>query len=460
MKKLGFILLLAPLLSYSQCWQSVSAGYHFTIAKKTDGTLWGMGQNSSGQLGDGTTTDKYTITQIGNDDDWNIISSGGDSAMAIKNNGTLWGWGGNGGIGAIGAGTSFIEPFPIQIGTDSNWETLDYGGGHGIALKTNGTLWGWGYNNKGQVGNGTNTDALIPVQIGTDSNWQKVMAGRRQSLAIKTDGTLWAWGENEHGELGDGTFINRNAPVQIGTNTDWESLSTLGNHSLAIKTNGTLWSWGDNAMGQIGDGTQTSKNYPVQIGTGTDWQEVSAGGIHSLALKTNGTVWGWGDNNYYFQLGFFSFNDQLVPIQLGTSNEWIGISGGGVHTAMVKSDNTLWVFGWNYLGQLGNGTNTGNYPQHNAQNTPIAVNCAPLGTGEEQISQFEIYPNPVKSKLNIHNSENISIKQLQIVNVFGQIVHQTSYIDLIDISSFPIGIYFLKIFDEQDNFYSVKFLKQ
>ena len=459
MKKLVFTLLLAPLLSYSQCWQSVSEGNHFTIAKKTDGTLWGMGQNDSGQLGDGTTVDKNVITSVGNANDWNVISCGGGSTMSIKTDGSLWGWGTNY-FGSIGAGPSFNETSPIQIGTDTDWQLLSCGGLHAIALKTNGTLWGWGYNNKGQVGNGTNTDALTPVQIGNDTDWQMVAAGRNQSFAIKTDGTLWGWGENELGELGDGTFINRNTPVQIGTNTDWESVSTLGNHTLAIKTNGTLWSWGDNADGQIGDGTQTLKNYPVQIGTGTDWQTVSAGGLHSLALKTNGSVWGWGDNNYFFQLGFFSLNDQLVPLQLGTSNDWIGISGGGLHTAMVKSDNTLWVFGWNYSGQLGNGTNTGNYPQHYAQYTPIAVNCAPLGIGDEQISHFSVYPNPVKSTLNIHNSENISIKQLQIINVFGQMVYQTSNIDSVDISNFPSGIYFLKIFDEQDNFYSVKFVKQ
>ena len=459
MKKLVFILLLVPLLSHTQCWHSVSGGNHFTIVKKTDGTLWGMGQNDSGQLGDGTIVDKNVITPIGDDNDWSKISCGGGSTMSIKTDGSLWGWGTNY-YGSIGAGASFNETLPIQIGTDTDWQELSAGGLHSLALKTNGTLWGWGYNIKGQVGNGTNTDAHAPIQIGSDTDWKFIAAGRNQSFAIKIDGTLWAWGENELGELGDGTFTNRNIPVQIGTSTDWKSVSTSGNHTVALKTNGTLWGWGDNLQGQIGDGTHTSKNYPVQIGTATDWQTVSAGGWHSIALKTNGTVWGWGDNNYYFQLGFLSIVDQLVPIQLGASNDWIGISCGGVHTALVKSDNTLWVFGWNYYGQLGNGTNTGNYPQHEAQYTPIAVGCEPLGVSEEQISNFEIYPNPVKSTLNIHSSENISIKQIQIINVFGQIVHKTSDIDLVDISNFPSGIYFLKIFDDQNNFYNVKFIKQ
>jgi len=191
--------------------------------------------------------------------------------------------------------------------------------------------------------------------------WQTISSGSDHTLALKTDGTLWAWGDNGTGELGDGTTVDKNLPVQIGTANDWQKISAGNNFSLAIKTNGTLWAWGTNLFGQLGDGTNISKQSPVQIGTATDWQNISAAsgllGGSSIGLKTNGTLWTWGDNAQG-QLGDNTLVNKNQPVQIGVDTDWLAIEAGSAHSIAIKTTGTLWAWGWNGTHQLGDGTNT------------------------------------------------------------------------------------------------------
>ncbi len=140
-------------------------------------------------------------------------------------------------------------------------------------------------------------DKLVTINI-FFSLWEVVAAGFAHTVAIKTDGTLWAWGYNEYGQLGDGTWEDKNTPTQIGTDTDWEAVAAGDYHSLALKTDGTLWVWGNNGYGQLGDGTTVNKNIPTRIGIDTDWSAIAAGFYHTIALKSDDTLWAWGYNNY------------------------------------------------------------------------------------------------------------------------------------------------------------------
>ncbi|WP_447636918.1 T9SS type A sorting domain-containing protein [Flavobacterium microcysteis] len=190
--------------------------------------------------------------------------------------------------------------------------------------------------------------------------WQTISSGLDHTLALKTDGTLWAWGDNEYGELGDGTVVDKNQPVQIGIATDWQKISAGNNFSLAIKNDGTLWAWGYNIYGQLGNGNIINQHSPIKIGTATDWQSISAApgltGGHSMALKTNGTLWSWG-NNLYGQLGDDTLTNKNQPVQIGTDANWLAIAAGSVHSVAIKANGTLWTWGWNGLRQLGDGTN-------------------------------------------------------------------------------------------------------
>ncbi len=187
--------------------------------------------------------------------------------------------------------------------------------------------------------------------------WQTVSAGRDHTIAIKPNGTLWAWGYNGYGQLGDGTKVEKTAPVQIGVDSNWKTVSAGSNSSLAIKTDGTLWAWGDNLFGQLGDGSYANvRLVPTRIGTDSNWKLVSEGSQYGLAIKTDGTLWAWGDNTFG-QLGNQAVF-AIIPRQVGVGSDWAAISAGDVHTAAIKKDGTLWAWGFNSYGQLGDATTT------------------------------------------------------------------------------------------------------
>ncbi|TGE23359.1 RCC1 domain-containing protein [Hymenobacter metallicola] len=390
-------------------WRSISAGDRHTLAIKADGTLWAWGSNSDGQLGDGTTTRRMVPTQIGTATTWQSVSVSYGHTVALKTDGTLWAWGNNSN-GQLGDGTTTGRTVPTQIGTATTWQSIGVGYSHTVALKADGTLWAWGYNYNGQLGDGTTTRRTTPTKIGTATTWQSISAGDRHNVAVRTDGTLWAWGDNSDAQLGDGTSTQRTVPTQIGTATTWQSVSADNYHTLAIQVNGTLWAWGRNEVGQLGDGTITQRRTPTQIGTATTWQSISAGTYHSVAIQADGTLWAWG-NNENSQLGTTDYsattiftprqadaalvtlslaasrssfgagirpNGVLVmwgensrgqlgngttaftansrPGPVGTATSWVQVSTGTSHTLAVRADGTLWAWGNNSQGRLGDGT--------------------------------------------------------------------------------------------------------
>lgn len=214
---------------------------------------------------------------------------------------------------------------------------------------------GMGNNENGEFGDGTQISKNYPVRIGTENNWKIAMAGDEYSLAIKTDGSLWAWGYNGNGVLGIGTLQPRvTIPTQVGTATGWlavHSGSINSRHSsFGIKTNGTLWAWGSNIRFALGDSTLTDRYVPTQIGTDSDWVSVGA----SCAIKSNGSVWGWG-GNVFAEVGNGTTIDVSVPTQIGTDTDWVAVYNKSIK---LKANGSLWISGYNADGSLGNGTTT------------------------------------------------------------------------------------------------------
>jgi alpha-tubulin suppressor-like RCC1 family protein len=341
----------------------ISAGEDHNCVIKANGTLWCWGNNANGQLGDGTTVLKTSPVQVGTDTNWAKVDGGPDHTCAIKTNGTLWCWGDNG-DGELGIGnTTTPQTSPVQVGTDTDWAEVDATGETAgndpqdftCARKTNGTIWCWGENTYGESGTGvTGADILSPAQAGTDTDWAVISGGGPFTCAVKTTSTLWCWGRDNDEQLGHGAgVLNQSSPVQVGTDTDWATVYAGSHHACALKTDSSLWCWGNAGGGRLGNGLTTPDvDTPVQIGTDTDWAMLALGQTFSCALKANGTLWCWGtDGAGQLGNGPASTADVLTPTQTGTDTDWSSVHasdgrGSLSHVCALKTDNTPWCWGW------------------------------------------------------------------------------------------------------------------
>jgi alpha-tubulin suppressor-like RCC1 family protein len=351
----------------------VAAGGDHTVALRADGSLWGWGNNSFGQIGDGSQLSRNIPARSGADADWARVAAGFYHTVAIKQDGTLWAWGDNT-KGQLGDGLSTASrSTPAKIGTGSNWLAVAAGDFHTLALKTDGSLWAWGDNNSGQVGSGAVLPGIqpVPLQIGTATDWAAIAAGGAHSVALKTDHTLWGWGFNAAGQLGNGTALNAVAPVQIKlpapfTNTDWNFVAAGQSHTAALKTDNSLWSWGSNASGRLGSVSPLDSDVPArESGSATNWLAVTAGDSHTMGRQADGTLWVWGGNNSG-QLGNGTNIDAPAPLKPGTDTDWVDAAAGSAHSVAMKANGTVWSWGDNSSGQLGDGTSS-------PKNAPVQV---------------------------------------------------------------------------------------
>jgi len=339
--------------------------YDGTPAERTNLYVWGannngtLGQNAQGGWSEYLTAQSSPIQIPGT---WSSFSTGSSISAGVKANGTLWTWGGNNYGELAQNDATYGYSSPTQVGTDTDWSITIGSRQDFYAVKTNGTLWVSGRNENGKLGlNAPQTsNKSSPTQVpGTwSTNSRKFRSSNYHTIAIKDNGTLWSWGTNQYGTLGlnssggSGSSADRfSSPVQIGTETTWSSCIAGYYWSAATKTNGTMWSWGLNQAGSLGQNSADVKlSSPTQIGTDTTWSKV-LGGYHNLfAIKTDGTLWSWGSDTYG-ALGQNSRNNyKSSPTQVGTDTTWEDLTGSTSFMA-TKTDGTLWVWGDNQAGQ-------------------------------------------------------------------------------------------------------------
>ena len=348
---------------------SIELGSRHQIVIRSDGTAWAWGDNDWGQLGDGGITDRATPVKVDGLQAVVGVAVGLGFSLAVTSDGTVWSWGDNY-CGQLATGTRYA-PYrtPVQVhrldGVVGAWA----GGWTSFVLKADGTLWSCGSNRYGQLGDGTTNSSGVPVQVrgsggmGFLSDVVSIAASGSSSLALKTDGTVWGWGLNTYGQLGNGTTSGSDpnpTPVQAIGVTDAVAVSA-GGHALGLKGDGKLLSWGLNSYGQLGDGTQTDKSIPEEVPGLSGVVDVSAGALHSVALKEDGTVWAWGRNNHG-QLGDGTETNRTTAVQVkGVDGEGfltgvVAISAGRYHNVAIIADGTLRSWGGNYDAQLGDGT--------------------------------------------------------------------------------------------------------
>ena len=336
-------------------WRWISSGESYNLAIKNGGTLWAWGYNYNSECGtDSALSEIDTPNRIGTNAQWSSVSAGGTHGLAIRTDGTLWGWGDNS-YGRIGVPGDLSQTSPVQVGSDADWKMVSAGGDHTVALKKSGSLWAWGRNNYGQLGTNLTIGQLDePTRIGTKSDWKLVRAGNGFTVAVKDDGSVWSWGTNAFGELGNGLAGNKSSPAMASSVSPapWDTRPPAagGSHGLIIKTDGTLWAWGSNASGALATSLGHTRIVPLQVGSDMDWEMAWAGGSTSLGLKDDGTLLGWGDNRYS-QLGSPG-EDSSAPLEVGVFPDLMDLDPGYEHILLVRGS-TLWAWGRNDHGQCG-----------------------------------------------------------------------------------------------------------
>jgi alpha-tubulin suppressor-like RCC1 family protein len=303
----------------------IMMGHETVYAIKPDGSLWACGHMGL----------RYYVVQIGSDSNWESVTN----TKAIKTDGTLWNLDGNWPM------NSDVPIFAVtQIGSANDWkEVISWGETAFYAIKDNGTLWAQGYVSY-MYGSG-HLDEL--TQLGTDS-WKQIAIGNDYTLGLKTDGTLWTWGYCTEGQMGLGEMVSGVGLTQIGTATDWNFVTSGGFNSYAIKQNGTLWSWGGNFEGVLGLGNDTNVAVPTQIGGDANWKFVSATGESASGVKTDGTLWGWG-NYLIYNVGTWIDNleQRRSPSKISNDTDWDTTSmGSGMF--FRKTNGEYWGRGMSY----------------------------------------------------------------------------------------------------------------
>lgn len=453
-----FVLIIS---AFSQSWVKVSAGTEFSIALKSDGTLWAWGVNNYGQLGATSPSSSNVPIQVGSDSDWADIGCGAFHVIARKTNGSLWAWGFNF-SGQLGLANTATTSVPTQIGTDLDWGVIACGSYHSGSIKSDGTLWMWGNNYYGQIGNNSTTDVTAPIQIGTLQTWQQLSLGGIHSLGLRSNGgisELCGWGFNLQGQLGIGNTTDALEPTLVVPpavgSINWKTISAGFQFSTAIAQDGTAWSWGFNGNGQLGQGDTQDRNIPTQLGTLTNWNQITAGSSFAYGTLTDSTSFSWGFNGLgVLSIGTTQSQNTPYPLTVVSTNiNSIALAEGapsgnqlyGMHAIAISSDSlSLCTVGANYTGQLGTGTTSSrNY---------LECDVASLVSIEENPSlALTVYPNPSSGKFTIEApfeaGQVIALYDLNGQKVFSQEILNSGF-NLAVETNLTSGMYLLKLINQ------------
>jgi alpha-tubulin suppressor-like RCC1 family protein len=357
----------------SQKWTGVRTGTTHTCGALDDGTLWCWGSNLNGEIGDVTDgiTPQLDPVPVPGDHWARVVATTSSTACALKDDHSLWCWGDN--PSTIGDGNQADQSLPETELSSSAWSAAATGNSTCAINNGDQSLSCWGPNTYGELGIGRapgTGGTATPQVINADKDWTSLCAGQRHTCAIKSGGTLWCWGDDAAGQLGQPS--SSTSPSLVNLDTDWSTLACGDLHTCAVKTNGTLWCWGSNSKGQIGTATSLGSfvTSPSQVGTGTNWSSVSAGSAFTCAIPTDHTLWCWGDNAVG-ELGHgASPAASSSPLQVGAGNSWTTVSASGTNACGLQTDQSLWCWGSNTgtggTGMLGSGDTA-------AETTPISV---------------------------------------------------------------------------------------
>ena len=427
---------------------SISAGYYHVLAVLSDGTMRTWGDNGNGQVGNGTTTQQRSPVDIGLTN-IKAVAAGGYHSLALTAAGAVQAWGTNS-TGELGDGTFVQKTSPVAVvavgtggffSTTITYRSIAGGGSHSLAIAMNGNIYAWGSDSNGQLGDDSvSANKNIPTVVSGITNALSIAAGWQHSIAGLADGTVRTWGWNSAAQLGDGTNIDRYTPVLIssgiagvtrvfagyqhsgclrvdsyvltwGSNSNGQcnqplssgvvatptftnnsgkpnnfhaTGSGLGNHTLYVADDGTVRGWGSNQTGQLGNGASAVNQVMAEVRATTNWSldaivAIDAGYSHSIALKADGTVWTWGSDNNGELGDDVTRVNKSTPVQVSGLSGVYSIAAGSFHNLALTCSGTMWAWGWDANGQLGN--DAALIDQPTPVTVPGASYCRAIGAG-------------------------------------------------------------------------------
>lgn len=359
----------------SEGWTAVDGGKEFTCGLRVGGSAWCWGSNASGQLGNDDTVGQFTPVAVAGTPSGTAFTSiraarNGAHACGLRNDGSIWCWGLNQ-KGQLGNDSTTDSQIPVQVVGGGIYTAVETGSYHTCGLRDDGSVWCWGENMQGRLGNNSTSDSDQPVQVAGGGSYLRISAGWKHTCGLRTDYSLWCWGDNGKGQLGNDTVNGSLVPVQVYQGTNFRTVVASWEFTCGLRSNGTAWCWGSNDSGQLGINSTSDSLRPVAVQGGHTFTQVALGQDNSCGLRPDGTAWCWGENSDT-QLGDGSLAPkQLLPVPVVTQGvsgtRFKAIAAGAWHTCGLRDDDSLWCWGYNYDGQLGNGdlsgTNSG-LPAH------------------------------------------------------------------------------------------------
>ena len=334
-----------------------------SIPSRSLAVSWG--RNSDGQLGNGSTDDSATAVGVSGLAEISQVSAGYFHSLALTSGGYVWAWGDDE-YGELGDGTTTNDTvaLPVEVTGLPVITKVATGWGSSLALASDGTVWAWGEGEDGELGNGSTANSDKPVQVPGLTGVVQIAAGAFFDLALRSDGTVWAWGDNSFGELGNGGSANSAVPVQVTSLSRVTQIAAGGSTAMVARTQGfitsltTVWAWGENSQGQLGDGTMTNRSTPEEVSgiSVPGVRQIAEGGTFSMVLGSDGSVWAWGDD-YEGQLGNAATSPLARPVEtIGMDSGITQIAAGFFDALALRSDGTVLAWGDDQYGEIGNGT--------------------------------------------------------------------------------------------------------
>ena len=337
---------------------AVSAEGNSTCGVTTGDAAYCWGNNSGGELGDGTTIDRLTPVPVSGGLDFVSVSAGGSHMCGVTTGGAAYCWGENA-EGQLGDGSTTTRLSPVPVSGGMTFVAVSTGSHHTCGVTMGGTAHCWGRNSSGQLGDGTTTARLSPVPVSGGLTFAAVSARFSYTCGLTTGGAAYCWGNNSGGQLGDGTTTIRLSPVPVSGGLTFAMVSPGAAHTCGVTTGGAAFCWGDNGDGGLGDGTTMAKFSPMPVSGGLTFAMVSAGAGYTCGITAGAAAYCWGGNSSG-QLGDGTTTARLSPVPVSGSIDFVAVSAASLsfHTCGVTAGGAAYCWGGNSSGELGDGTRT------------------------------------------------------------------------------------------------------